>query len=61
MYVYVMDQFDTPFCFFLFDPCCEFLLGGKGGWRVFVIASGWLVGWLVVEGESKRERTMSNK
>lgn len=45
MYVYVRDQFDTPFFSFLFDPCCEcFFLGGKGGWRVFVIASGWLVG-----------------
>lgn len=39
-----MDQFDMSF-FLSFRPLLRvFFLGGKGGWRVFVIASGWLVG-----------------
>lgn len=50
-----MDQFDTPFCFFLFDPCCECFFFGEG--REDGVSSLLrVVGWLVVEGKSKRER-----
>lgn len=54
-----MDQFDTPFCFFLFDPCREWFFWE--GREVGVSSLLRVVGWLVFEGESKRERKMSNK